>query len=83
MGSPELSGARHFTRSFVVLPETAETFGFAGLSGPGTSVTRTVSICFTVFARSPVPLVAMISTTNSLLLAAFAGSVLSASPGFS
>ena len=63
MAGPALSGADQFTVRLDT--DAGATVGAAGLPGasPLTSVTVTVIVCVAVFSRSPVPLVAVTSTT--------------------
>ena len=59
-------------------------WGRPGAPGGSSSlVTVTTTVCGVVFARSPLPLVALTSSTYSLLPASFAGAVLSTSSGSS
>ena len=77
-----MAGAVHVTRRLVTaVATTVGTAGFAG--GSSSSCTVTTTVRDVVLCRSPLPLVALTSSTYSLSPAAFAGVVLSASSGTS
>ena len=63
MAGPALAGADQFTVRLDT--DAVVTVGAPGLPGasPLTSVTVTVIVCSAVFTRSPMPLVAVTSTT--------------------
>ena len=77
-------GAVQLTFNSVGLAWGAVTVGASGFPGASvTSVTVMVSVCVAVIARASAPLVAVTVMIYSLLVAAFAGVALSASPGIS
>ena len=83
MAGPSLSGIVQLTVRLVT--DAADTHGASGLPGASrpTSLTVTVIACVAVFTRVSVPLVAVTTTTYSLLPASLAGMRLTLSLAFS